>query len=125
MAKRILVVDDSRMVLDLLSFMITSEGYEVETADNGALALELLARGAYALALVDLNMPVMDGYTLIRRVRQQPDWAQMPIIIVTTEAEAEDRQRGIEAGADLYMVKPVEEADLLANIRVLVGGPDE
>ena len=125
MTKRILMVDDSRMVLDLLSFMISSAGYQVETANNGSLALELMAKTKVDLALVDLNMPVMDGFTLIRRIRKQPDWENLPIIIVTTEAEAEDRQRGIDAGADLYMTKPVEEAELLANIGMMIGNADE
>lgn len=124
MTQRILAVDDSKMVRDLMSFMVQTAGYEIDTAETGAEALELCAKISYRLVLVDLNMPLMDGYALIERLRAQPGGEDLAIIIVTTEAEAEDRRRGLEAGADLYMVKPVEEDELLANIRLLIGDPN-
>ena len=124
MNKRILAIDDSKMVRQLMEFMVSAAGYEVDTAGNGAAALERLARVTYDLALVDLNMPVMDGYTLIARIREQAALDDLAIIIVTTESEARDRQRGIEAGADLTLVKPVDEGDLIATIRMLIGDPN-
>jgi len=112
------------MVRDLMSFMVSMAGYEVETVENGAVALEVLGREPFDLALVDLNMPLMDGYALIEKIRAQPALEELSIIIVTTEAEAGDRRRGLEAGADLYMVKPVQEAALIGHIRMLIGDPD-
>ncbi len=124
MTKRVLAVDDSKMVRDLMSYMVASGGYEAETAENGAMALEMLAQQRFDLALVDLNMPLMDGYTLVENIRGNPEWEDIAVIIVTTEAEAEDRRRGLEAGADLYLVKPVDEVELLTNIKMLIGDPD-
>lgn len=125
MSKNILVVDDSKLARDLIAFMVTAGGYEVDVAEDGAEALEQLATHTFHLAVVDLNMPLMDGYELIRRIRAEEKTADLAVIIATTEAEAKDKSRGVEAGADLYMVKPVQEADLLANIRMLIGDADD
>ena len=124
MSKRILVVDDSFLARDLLTYMVAAGGYEVEAAADGAEALERLVTSSFDLALVDLNMPKMDGYTLLRRVRETAGIDEMALVIVTTEAEARDKTRAVDAGADLYMVKPVQPEELLANIRMLIGGAD-
>jgi len=123
MAKRVLIVDDSQMVRTILSFTVETAGYDHECAASGSEALEMLASQAFDIALVDLNMPNMDGYSLIRKVRAELAMHAMPIIIITTAAEATDRERGFEAGADLYLVKPVDEQELVMNIKMLIGDP--
>lgn len=125
MSNRLIVVDDSKMVRDIMSFTVQSAGYEVDTASNGAEALEMMTHSKYSLALVDLNMPIMDGYTLIAKIRQQKEHDEIPILIVSTECDAVDRERGLDAGANLFLSKPVDEKELLANIQMLIGAGHE
>lgn len=124
MSKRVLAVDDSPMVLDILAYTVSDAGYVVDTARNGAEALERLSEHRFHLALVDLNMPVMDGLTLCRHLRRDPRWQDLMVIIVTTESEVSDREQGLAVGANLYMIKPVDERRLIANIRLLIGDPE-
>ncbi len=120
MTARVLVVDDSRMVLDLHTFMLQSGGFEVHQARNGAEALECLLADRYDLVVTDINMPLMDGYELVRRIRELPEYQTTPVLIVSTESESHDKFRGFEAGANLYVVKPVKMQDLVANARMLL-----
>ena len=123
MAKTVLIVDDSRITLDMIEFMISSADYEVITALGGLEALEFMDRKAVDLAVVDINMPGMDGYTLIRKIRSDKIFHEVPIIIITTEAEARDKEKGFEAGANAYLVKPIQADEMIAQIRLLIGEP--
>ena len=121
MAKIVLAVDDSRFALDMIEFTLSAAGYRVLTAPGGREALEMMGRHPVDLAIVDINMPGMDGYTLIRRIRSDPAWEEMPIVILTTEMEARDKQKGFEAGANAYLVKPVSPDEMVAQVRLLIG----
>ena len=121
MAKTVLVVDDSRIALDVCRFALSSAGYRVLTASGGFEALELMDQNAVDLAVVDINMPGMDGYTLTRKIRSDRVFGEVPVMIITTEAEAGDRRKGFEAGANAYMVKPVRPDEMVAQARLLVG----
>ena len=121
MAKTVLVVDDSRLTLDVTGFIISSAGYTVLTALAGLEALEIMDRNAVDLAIIDINMPGMDGYTLIRKIRSDKVFGEVPIIIMTTEAEARDKQKGFEAGANTYLIKPVQPDEIIAQIQLLIG----
>jgi len=121
MAKTILVVDDSRFTLDVTDFTISSEGYKVLTALGALEALEVMDRNAVDLAIIDINMPGMDGYTLIKKIRSDKIFGEIPIIIMTTEAEARDKQKGFEAGANAYLVKPVQPDEMIAQVQLLIG----
>jgi len=121
MASRILVVDDSAVVRALHTYILRSVGFEVVQADSGFAALEALTTTPCDLAVVDINMPRMDGLTLIRNIRSDPASRDLPIIIVSTEQEAKDKRKGFEAGANVYVVKPTEPEELVANVRMLLG----
>lgn len=122
MPKSILVVDDSKIVLDISEFVLTAAGYQVSTAVGGNQALEILGRQkATNLVLVDINMPGMDGYKLTEAIRSDKHLKKIPIIIVTTEAEAKDKQKGFDAGADAYIVKPIVPEELLGHVELLIG----
>ena len=121
MAKTVLIVDDSRFILDMTGFILSSEGYNVLTALGGFEALEIMNRDAVDLAVIDINMPGMDGYTLIKKIRSDTIFEEIPVIIVTTEAEAKDKQKGFEAGANAYLIKPVRPDEIIAQIRLLIG----
>ena len=98
MTTRALVVDDSPMVRDLHAFMLQSGGFQVDGAENGSDALEKLLRRKYDLIVTDINMPRMDGYELVRSIREIEQYKATPIIIVSTESEASDKSKGFEAG---------------------------
>jgi two-component system, chemotaxis family, chemotaxis protein CheY len=122
-AQRILVVDDSVVVRRLHAYILQGEGFETCEAGNGFEALEVLARSPCALALVDVNMPKMDGLTLTREIRAHPEWQAMPIIIVSTQQEARDLLKGRQAGASIYLVKPADPDALIATVHQLLAPP--
>lgn len=121
MNPRILVVDDSAVVRALHSYILRSAGFEIIEADNGFAALEALAKFPCHLAVVDVNMPRMDGFTLIRHIRDDTATRDMPIIVVSTEQEARDKRKGFEVGANVYIVKPTEPENLVTNVHLLLG----
>jgi len=119
---RVLIVDDSQIVLSLHSYIMENEGFKCAVAENGFLALEMLTREHFDLVMTDVNMPRMDGYELTRRIRKTPGYEDVPIIIITTLEEAKNRMKGLEAGANIYVVKPSEPGTLVANAKMLLGG---
>jgi len=120
MSKKILLIDDSEMVLQILGAMIEDIGYELETASDGMQGLEELSQDDFDCLITDLNMPVMDGYTFIQKVRAMEKYSDIPIMIVTTEKEASDKEKGFAVGADIYLVKPVQKEELQEKLQMLL-----
>ncbi len=116
MAKSILVVDDDEMVLMALKELLTPEGYEVHTVLSGKEALERLAQNGYDLLLLDIIMPEMDGYELCKRIREREDYKEIPIVFLTAKSREEDRVAGLEAGANLFLSKPISPEKLLGIV---------
>jgi len=118
MSQTILVVDDSPTVVKFVSFSLKSGGYRVVTACDGMDALEKMSNLTEDVALIitDLNMPNLDGYGLIEAVRQNQQHQQTPIIILSSEEADDDRQRGMTAGANSYLVKPFKSSLLLSEV---------
>ncbi|HIV66611.1 MAG TPA: response regulator [Candidatus Mailhella excrementigallinarum] len=122
MSKHILIVDDSKTVRNLVAFILKAEGFKVTTAEDGLDGLEkLYAMESVDLILSDINMPRMDGFTFIAQVREQDIYKDIPIIILSTEGEERDIQKGIQLGANLYMVKPAQPEKMVRNIKMLLG----
>ena len=123
MGGKVLIVDDSEMIRNFHSYIIRTIGLEIITAVDGADALEKVYGSNQELlgCITDINMPNMDGYTFIERLREDPQYEDIPIIIISTEDEYKDRERGFEAGANVYIVKPTDPDVLLENIRMLLG----
>lgn len=120
-AKRILVVDDSATIRELEKSILISAGYEVDEAVDGVDALGKVRKNQYDLLVVDIQMPRMDGLTLTKRIKNDERYADLPIIIVTTMEKEEDKQRGIAAGADAYIIKRgFDQANLLSVIEQLI-----
>ncbi|GAA1525547.1 hybrid sensor histidine kinase/response regulator [Dactylosporangium maewongense] len=120
----VLVVDDSLTTRMLERSILESAGYEVELAASAEEALERVKLRRYALFLVDIDMPGMDGFTFVALTREDPVLRETPAILVSSRASAEDRRRGAEAGASAYMVKSeFNQEELLGHIRDLVGNP--
>ncbi|MBU0982640.1 MAG: response regulator [candidate division Zixibacteria bacterium] len=118
MTHTVLVVDDSPTVVKFVTISLKSRGFQVVAACDGMDALEKLSTlsGTVDLIITDLNMPNMDGYTLIETVRQNQDYQLTPIIILSSEENEEDRKRGIQAGATSYLVKPFRPNVLLTEV---------
>jgi len=116
----ILVVDDQPQNIDLLEAHLVPQGYEIITAASGEEALDKLSGNPIDLMLLDVMMPEMNGFEVTRRVRQDNTHRLLPIILVTSLRETEDRVKGIEAGCDDFISKPVEKIEILARVRSLL-----
>lgn len=121
---RILIVDNSSLVRLYYRDILEKAGFEIDQAINGIEAMEKVLAEAYDLAIVDINMPRMDGVSFLRALRRcAPEVATLPVLMISTEAGQNDIGDARAAGANFYLVKPVSEADLLRHIAVLTGMP--
>jgi PAS domain S-box-containing protein len=120
-AVRVLVVDDNEVNLLIAREMLRSAGLSVETADNGAQALSRLGETPFDVVLMDMQMPVMDGLEATRQIRQLPGLQRLPVLAMTANAMAVDRERCLQAGMDDVLVKPLAPADLIAAVQRWAG----
>jgi len=117
---RALVVDDSRAIRSIIGKTVRELGFETVEAGNGREALSRLTElGRVELALVDWNMPEMNGFDFLVAARANPDWKQMAIVMVTTETEMSQMQRALEAGASEYVMKPFTKNVLQEKLQLL------
>src|SRR5437764_10051525 len=119
MSARILVVDDVPANVKLLEARLSAEYFDVLTASNGAEALELCARAECDIILLDVMMPDLDGFEVCRRLKSNPVTQFIPVVIITALDSPADRVRGLEAGADDFLTKPVSDVVLIARVRSL------
>lgn len=118
---KILAVDDSASMRQMVSFTLQGAGYDVEQACDGVEALALAKSGKFDLVLSDVNMPNMDGLTLTRELRSLPDYKFTPILVLTTEAGGDKKQEGKSAGATGWIVKPFNPDQLLNTVKRVMG----
>jgi two-component system chemotaxis response regulator CheY len=117
-----LVVEDSPMMRQLLVTALSRvKQLVISEADDGVAALKKLANGRFDIILTDINMPIMDGLKLVKRVRTDPVHKDVPIVIVSTESAEEDRRRALSLGATAYLTKPVQAPQVIAKVRELLG----
>ncbi|WP_062206154.1 response regulator [Aureimonas sp. AU12] len=121
MSKSVLCVDDSASVRQMVSFTLESAGYTPDTAVDGADAITKLDQNKYQLIITDLNMPNLDGIGMIRKVREMPQHAGIPIVMLTTESDETKKMEGKAAGATGWIVKPFDQAKLVAVVNKLIG----
>lgn len=113
----ILIVDDDKNILDLLHHHLSETGYQVSQAKDGMEALNILRLKRFNLAVVDVMMPYMDGFSLTKEIREKYD---IPVILLTSKNQIEDKEQGYLSGTDDYLVKPFEARELLFRIKALL-----
>src|SRR5215813_9431379 len=115
--ERLLVVDDDAELCQLVSRYLAREGFEITWALSGRAGVERALAGDYKLIMLDVMMPDSDGFDVLRRIRQK---SRTPVLMLTARGDTQDRIRGLEMGADDYLPKPFEPAELVARIRAIL-----
>ena len=117
MAKKVLIVEDDSNIAELLHLYLEKEGFETQVARDGGKGVELFRSFQPDLVLLDIMLPVMDGWSVLRKIREG---SKIPVIMLTAKGELEDRVTGLESGADDYIVKPFEMKEVLARIHAVL-----
>jgi two-component system chemotaxis response regulator CheY len=117
---KILVVDDDKTTRKLLSLYLKGKGYEVVTAENGLDAMEKVGTENINFILTDMNMPYMDGIEMTKNLKSDPALNSIPVVMVTTEADEDEKRRAFEAGVDDYLVKPTNADQINESIKKIL-----
>ncbi|MBV9864873.1 MAG: response regulator [Abitibacteriaceae bacterium] len=125
MPRKILVVDDERDIVRLEQTGLRSEGYEVVTASTGREALEKVFFEKPDLILLDVMLPEIDGFEVLKKLRENPETATIPVIMLTARSEEADVAKGWKGGADLYITKPFELDELMETVQRILEGDVE
>lgn len=118
---RVLLVEDHEEIWDFLSRRLKRRGFDVEVAVDGQQGLDKARAAGPDIMLLDMNLPVLDGWTVAKTLKAAPETAKLPIIALTAHAMSGDREKALEAGCDDYHAKPVDFSRLLTQIDALVG----
>ena len=119
---KILLVEDNEMNRDMLSRRLERKGYQVVLAVDGETGVEMVRTEAPDLVLMDMSLPVLDGWEATRRLKAAPETRHIPVIALTAHAMSSDRDKALQAGCDEYDTKPIELSRLLGKIEALLGG---
>jgi two-component system chemotaxis response regulator CheY len=120
-ALKVLVVEDSPTMRQLIVFALKRiRNFQIVEANDGVDGLKKLSAEKFDLILTDINMPIMDGLKLVSMVRNDPNYKEVPIIIITTEGAAEDRDRALALGANAYITKPIQTMQILDTVKRLL-----
>ncbi|GAB4226046.1 MAG: response regulator transcription factor [Stanieria sp.] len=115
-SKKLLLIDDDPNLILLVKDYLEFRGYNVMTAENGREALDLLEQSIPDMIICDVMMPEMDGYSLVQHIRQEPRTNRIPVLFLSAKGQSQDRVKGLNEGADVYMVKPFEPEELVAQV---------
>ncbi len=119
---KVLVVEDSPTMRQLIVFALKRiRGFQIVEANDGVDGLKKLSAQKFDLILTDINMPIMDGLKLVSMVRNDPNYKETPIIVITTEGATEDRERALALGANEYITKPIQTMKIMETVRKLMG----
>jgi DNA-binding response OmpR family regulator len=116
----VLIADDEPNILLSLQFLMKKTGYEVRTAKDGEEALAEISRAAPDLVLLDVMMPKIDGFSICQRIRANPEWSDVRIIMLTARGRDIERDKGLALGADDYITKPVSTKDAIARVEAVL-----
>ncbi|MDH5257608.1 MAG: response regulator transcription factor [Gammaproteobacteria bacterium] len=117
----VLVAEDDDQISYLLNFMLTREGYKVKVANDGQEAMDAIAEMSMPkLVLLDIMMPYFDGYQLVAHIRNETDWKDVPIVMLTAKSQEKDIIKALEGGANDYVVKPFQPGELITRLKMLM-----
>ena len=125
MAKRVLLAEDEPNIVESLSFLLERAGFEVSVETNGQQALDAALADAPDVVVLDVMLPGMDGYEVLRQLRSSQRAARTPVIMLTAKGQREDRETAIESGADLFITKPFANSEIIAAVKRLANGQPE
>ena len=121
MTKKILIVDDEVNIVISMEFLIKQAGYDLDIAKDGEEALEKVASFEPDLILLDVMMPKINGFEVCRRIRHNPDWQDIKIIMLTAKGREVEVTKGMALGADSYIIKPFSTKELMAEVKHILG----
>ncbi|HCS71459.1 MAG TPA: two-component system response regulator [Rhodospirillaceae bacterium] len=125
MAKRVLLAEDEPNIVESLTFILERSGFEVATTTNGRQALEVAQSDTPDILILDVMLPELDGYEVLRRLRADTRTKTLPVLMVTAKGQREDRETAMKCGADMFITKPFVNSELIAAVEKLaVGRPD-
>ena len=120
---KVLVVEDSPTMRQLIVFALKRiRGLQIAEANDGVVGLKKLSSEKFDLILTDINMPIMDGLKLVSLIRNDPNYKEVPVVVITTEGAQEDRERALSLGANEYITKPIQTAKIIDVVRSLLDG---
>ncbi|MDA7427192.1 response regulator [Primorskyibacter aestuariivivens] len=119
MGKRVLVIEDEPNITEAIRFFLSRDGWEVFAHSKGHDALEVIAHRKPDLLILDVMLPGRSGYEILRDLREQPEWTELPVLMLTARGQAKDREMAAEAGASRFMTKPFSNSDILEAVREL------
>ena len=114
MTKKLLTVDDSPSVCKLVEFSLKAKGFQVSSAKNGIEALKLMSEAQFDAIILDINMPLMNGLEFLQKIKSDEGFSSIPVVMLTTEGQDEDKDKAISLGATAYIVKPFKPTQLLS-----------
>ena len=120
MPNRILIAEDEEHIAKLVGFKLEREGYEVQWAENGEIALRCLDTYTPDLIILDVMMPVMDGFTVLKHLKEDERYREIPVIMLTARGQEQDVVRGFDLGTEDYIIKPFRPAELLARVNKIL-----
>lgn len=120
MPDKILIVDDEPSIIVALQFLMEQNGFETLVAFSGEEAMEIISQHRPALVLLDIMLPVVDGFEVCQRIRENPEWKEIRIVLVTALGSDANVTKGLDLGADAYVTKPFSNADLVAKVKELL-----
>lgn len=121
-SKRVLIIEDEPNIIEAVRFILSRDGWAVDTHSDGATALAAVARRMPDVIILDAMLPNRSGFEILRDLREQPDTAEVPVLMLTARGQAKDRERAQEAGVSHYMTKPFSNAEVLERVRALSAG---
>ena len=121
MAKKVLIVDDEPNIVISIEFLMKQAGYNIEIARDGEEALEKAESYRPDLILLDVMMPKINGFEVCRRIRGNPDWKDMRIVMLTAKGREVEVTKGLALGADSYIIKPFSTKELMAEVKFILG----
>ena len=119
MGKRVVLVEDELNIAEAIRFLLSNEGWRVETLANGASAAEVIRKSVPELVILDVMLPGKSGYDILREMRADPEMARTPVLMLTARGQTRDRDLALRAGASRFMAKPFSNAEMLDAVREL------